>query len=96
MTDTDPWTVDRIAHALPHPDARHEFLRLVHLTPIGDLPTLLARYVQAAEELLSVLPRARALAAQVHATGLDPELDEVDEETVREWISLGRAQSSVA
>ncbi|WP_406280885.1 hypothetical protein [Embleya sp. NBC_00896] len=96
MSSTDPWTVDRIAHALPHPDARHEFLRLVHLTPIGDLPLLLARYVQAAEELITALPHTRALAAQVRATGKDPDLDEVDEETVRRWISLGRAQSSAA
>ncbi|OPC80472.1 hypothetical protein B4N89_05475 [Embleya scabrispora] len=96
MDSTDPWTVDRIAHALPHPEARHEFLRLVNLTPIGDLPGLLARYVQAAEELIAGLPHARALAAQVRTTGLDPDLDEVDEEIVRKWISRGRAQSSAA
>jgi hypothetical protein len=96
VSSSDPWTVDRIAHALPHPDARHEFLRLVHLTPIGDLPDLLDRYAQAAESLLAGLPHARALAAQTAATGKDPEFDEVDEETVLEWISLGRAQSSAA
>ncbi|MGC0417427.1 hypothetical protein [Embleya sp. AB8] len=96
MSSTDPWTVDRIAHALPHPEARHEFLRLVNLTPIGELPGLLARYVQAAEELIAGLPSARALAAQVRATGKDPDLDEVDEEVVRKWISRGRAQSSAA
>ncbi|MEU0935486.1 MULTISPECIES: hypothetical protein [unclassified Embleya] len=96
MNSTDPWTVDRIAHALPHPEARHEFLRLVHLTPIGDLPGLLARYAQVAEELIAALPHARALAAQVRATGKDPDLDEVDEEIVRKWIARGRAQSSAA
>ncbi|MFI6581551.1 hypothetical protein [Embleya sp. NPDC050493] len=96
MNSTDPWTVDRIAHALPHPEARHEFLRLVHLTPIGDLPILLARYTRAAEELIAGLPHARALAAQVRATGKDPDLDEVDEEIVRKWIARGRAQSSAA
>ncbi|MFJ8737755.1 hypothetical protein OG948_27860 [Embleya sp. NBC_00888] len=96
MNSTDPWTVDRIAHALPHPEARHEFLRLVHLTPIGDLPGLLARYTHAAEELIAGLPHARALAAQVRATGKDPDLDEVDEEIVRKWIARGRAQSSAA
>jgi len=88
--------VDRIAHALPHPEARHEFLRLVHLTPIDDLPVLLERYVEVAEELIAGLPRARALADRIAATGQDPELDEVDEAAVRAWIARGRAQSSAA
>jgi len=88
--------VDRIAHALPHPDARHEFLRLVHLTPIDDLPVLLERYVEAAEKLVAGLPRARALADRIATTGVDPELDEADEAVVRAWIARGRAQSSAA
>lgn len=96
MNTTDPWTVDRIAHALPHPDARHEFLRLVHLTPIGDLPVLLERYVEAAEKLIAGLPRARALADRIAATGQDPELDEIDDAAVRGWIAHGRAQSNAA
>lgn len=39
-----PWTIDSIAHALPAADLRQNFLREVNLTPLPDLPAVLARW----------------------------------------------------
>lgn len=48
MTD-QPWTIDSIAHALPTADLRQNFLREVNLTPLPDLPAVLARWQRFAE-----------------------------------------------
>ncbi|QEU92875.1 hypothetical protein [Streptomyces kanamyceticus] len=39
-----PWTIDSIAHAIPHPELRQNFLREVHLTPRTDLEAVLDRW----------------------------------------------------
>lgn len=44
-----PWTIDSIAHALPAADTRQTFLREVNLTPLPDLPAVLARWQRFAE-----------------------------------------------
>lgn len=39
-----PWTIDAIAHAIPVADTRQAFLRDVNLTPLPQLPDVLARW----------------------------------------------------
>ncbi|MFD7713929.1 hypothetical protein [Streptomyces sp. NPDC059786] len=39
-----PWTIDAIAHAIPVADTRQAFLRDVNLTPLPELPDVLARW----------------------------------------------------
>jgi hypothetical protein len=43
MSD-QPWTIDAIAHAIPAADTRQTFLREVNLTPLPELPEVLARW----------------------------------------------------
>ncbi|MEU9576081.1 hypothetical protein [Streptomyces chilikensis] len=45
-----PWTIDSIAHALPHPVTRQKFLTETNLTPVDQLPTVLARWVRFIEQ----------------------------------------------
>ncbi|MEU6990335.1 hypothetical protein ABZ953_06690 [Streptomyces sp. NPDC046465] len=39
-----PWTIDAITHAIPVAEMRQTFLREVNLTPLPDLPDVLARW----------------------------------------------------
>lgn len=39
-----PWTIDAIAHAIPNADTRQDFLRAANLTPLPELPDVLARW----------------------------------------------------
>ncbi|MFH8492203.1 hypothetical protein [Streptomyces longisporoflavus] len=49
MTD-QPWTIDAIAHTIPNADTRQNFLRAVNLTPLPDLPNVLARWQRFVEQ----------------------------------------------
>ncbi|WP_310727896.1 hypothetical protein [Streptomyces sp. N2A] len=42
---TGPWTVDSIAHALPHSELRATFMKEVTFTDVRELPTILDRWV---------------------------------------------------
>lgn len=44
MSSEQPWTIDAIAHAIPAADTRQTFLREVNLTPLPELPDVLARW----------------------------------------------------
>ncbi|MDT0345909.1 hypothetical protein [Streptomyces litchfieldiae] len=43
------WTIDAIAHALPHPELRATFLREATFSEIGLLPAVLQRWRRLAE-----------------------------------------------
>ncbi|MFE9382345.1 hypothetical protein ACFYMO_03775 [Streptomyces sp. NPDC007025] len=45
-----PWTIDTIAHALPHPELRATFMRDVNLTPVDRLPDVIARWTRFVEQ----------------------------------------------
>jgi hypothetical protein len=71
-----PWTIDAIAHALPHPDARQNFLREVNLTPLPELPGVLARWERVAAEWTEAAPRLEQLRAYTVEHGhLPPEYE---------------------
>ncbi|ARX81562.1 hypothetical protein SMD44_00960 [Streptomyces alboflavus] len=47
---SEPWTIDSIAHAIPVAETRQAFLREVNLTPLPDLPDVLARWQHVVEK----------------------------------------------
>ncbi|MEV8548352.1 hypothetical protein AB0L04_00655 [Streptomyces glaucescens] len=44
------WTIDSIAHALPHPVTRQKFLAEVNLAPVDQLPTVVDKWVRFVEQ----------------------------------------------
>lgn len=46
---SQPWTIDTLAHALPTPELRQEFLREAYLAPVDQLPDTLTPWVRFAE-----------------------------------------------
>ncbi|WP_367139679.1 MULTISPECIES: hypothetical protein [Streptomyces] len=44
MSDTS-WTIDSIAHALPHPELRATFMQEVSFTDVQELPAIFERWV---------------------------------------------------
>lgn len=77
-----PWTIDSIAHALPAAETRQTFLREVNLTPIPDLPDVLARWRCFVEHWRDdVVPRMEDLLeyAKAHNGQLPPEYRETPE-----------------
>jgi hypothetical protein len=69
MSTTADWTPDSIAHALPTPDMRMEFLRQLNLTPIGELEALAQRWVGVIEDLTAAVDRGRELHAYQRQQG---------------------------
>ncbi|MQY15183.1 hypothetical protein SRB5_53610 [Streptomyces sp. RB5] len=60
MTDS-PWTIDSIAHALPHPELRAAFTREVTFTDVTQLPAILERWQRTVEALAAEQPRVEDL-----------------------------------
>jgi len=44
------WTIDSIAHALPHPVTRQKFLTEINLAPVDQLPTVVDKWVRFIEQ----------------------------------------------
>lgn len=84
-----PWTIDSIAHALPHPEQRAAFMRDVSFTDVADLPARLERWIK----FVGGIEEARAKAHEVNAHyaehGTFPDEDEAESEesraAFREW-----------
>lgn len=76
-----PWTVDAIAHALPHPELRQTFMRQVNLTPLPDLPAVLDKWVRFVGEWEAGQPEIEELRAYAleHDGQLPPEHQETPE-----------------
>ncbi|WP_309049068.1 hypothetical protein [Streptomyces sp.] len=47
---SEPWTIDAIAHAIPVAELRQTFLRKANLTPIPELPDVLAGWQRLVED----------------------------------------------
>lgn len=72
MARTD-WTVDQLHHALPNSAARQALLADVNLSPIADLPGVLAPWAAAAEQLEADRPRIEAIRAHYKEHGTLPD-----------------------
>lgn len=64
-----PWTIDTLAHTLPHPELRQNFWREINLAPVDELPAILERWVRFAERWQADKPRLDALQAYVREHG---------------------------
>lgn len=58
---TEKWTIDSIAHALPHPDLRARFAREAYFTEISDLPRILEPWIRLVEDFEANRPRVEHL-----------------------------------
>ncbi|MGP3976084.1 hypothetical protein ACTWQF_19200 [Streptomyces sp. 8N114] len=95
MSD-QPWTIDSLAHALPHPDQRQQFWRDVNLTPVDQLPDTIARWQQHVERLQEALAHAERLrGCTEHGDGqLPPEYRETPQSQAawEQWEQQMRQQ----
>lgn len=71
MTDT-PWTIDAIAHALPHPELRATFQREVSFTEVSKLPAILDKWVDFIDRFEADRPRIEQLRDHVRRNGRLP------------------------
>ncbi|OMI34428.1 hypothetical protein [Streptomyces sparsogenes] len=76
---SENWTIDSIAHALPHPELRATFQREVSFTDVGKLPAIFRRWVQFIEDFEADRPRTEELLSYIEQHGRL--LDDYDEDT---------------
>lgn len=69
---SEPWTIDGIAHALPHPELRATFMREVNFTPVDRLPAALEKWRRLVEDFDAQRPRAEALGSYYREHGQLP------------------------
>ncbi|GAA1887839.1 hypothetical protein GCM10009837_07060 [Streptomyces durmitorensis] len=77
-----PWTIDAIAHAIPVAEVRQTFLRKANLTPLPELPDVLASWQRFVEHWRDdVVPRLDAVLeyAKTHNGQLPDEYRETPE-----------------
>ena len=76
MSET-PWTIDTIAHALPHPTVRMRFLTEVNLAPVDQLQTVIDKWIDFVDRWEAGRPRLEALRAYAaeHDGELPPEYE---------------------
>ncbi|MGW7071843.1 hypothetical protein ACWGII_30725 [Streptomyces sp. NPDC054855] len=70
-----PWTIDAIAHALPIPDLRQNFLRAAHLATIDELPGVCRKWAGLVERYEADRPETQAVLeyARAHNGQLPPQ-----------------------
>ncbi|MGD3108789.1 hypothetical protein [Streptomyces sp. YGL11-2] len=66
---TEPWTIDSIAHALPHSELRATFAREVSFTDVRELPAILDRWVNFIEQFEAGRDRVEQLRSLVQENG---------------------------
>lgn len=66
---TGPWTVDSIAHALPHSELRATFAHQVSFTNLRELPNILERWVEFIEDFEAGRDRVEQLRSLVRENG---------------------------
>ncbi|MCC3777311.1 hypothetical protein [Streptomyces sp. UNOB3_S3] len=94
MTTDQPWTIDSIAHALPHPELRATFMREVSFTDVNELPDILGRWVDFIRKFEAERPRLDRLRTLVQENGRLPAtytagLVDVTEEELRAAADQG-------
>lgn len=95
------WTIDTLAHALPVPGLRQEFLREAHLATLDEMPAVFARWGSLVQRHEAARPKLDALLqyAKEHNGELPPEY--ADDGTTDEWLAqwsdnLRRAETDAA
>ncbi|MEU2724039.1 hypothetical protein [Streptomyces smyrnaeus] len=86
---SEPWTIDSIAHALPHAENRQQFWRDMNLTPVDQLPDVIARWTRFVEQWHASKPGLDRLQTYVRDHGeLPPQYQ--DDGTSDEWLTQWR------
>jgi len=92
---SEPWTIDSIAHALPHAENRQAFWRALNLAPVDRLPDVVAKWVEFVERWEASKPEIERLRqyALAHDGELPPEHQETEESAAafEEWREQMRA-----
>ncbi|MFI8942706.1 hypothetical protein [Streptomyces syringium] len=73
MNTGQPWTIDSIAHALPHPELRATFMREATFTDVRDLPAILERWVKLIGDFEADRPRVEQLRETLRQNGHLPD-----------------------
>ena len=70
-----PWTIDSIAHALPHPAVRMQFLSEINLAPVDQLQGVIDKWITIVGDWEAGRPRIETLRdyAVAHGGELPPE-----------------------
>ncbi|MFK8851197.1 hypothetical protein [Streptomyces sp. Ac-502] len=95
------WTIDSLAHALPAPELRQEFLREAHLATLDELPAVFARWGSLVERYDASRPEMEALLRYARKHDGELPADLADDGTTDEWMtqwgeSLRRAETDAA
>ncbi|MGD3112435.1 hypothetical protein [Streptomyces sp. YGL11-2] len=69
---SEPWTLDSIAHALPHSELRATFMREVTFTDVRELPAIRNRWVAFSEQFEAGRDRVEQLRTLVRENGQLP------------------------
>ncbi|MGK5733319.1 hypothetical protein [Streptomyces sp. URMC 124] len=72
MSTGQSWTIDSIAHALPHPELRANFMREVSFTDVRNLPDILQRWVAFIQEFDAGQDRVEQLREAIRQNGQPP------------------------
>lgn len=93
------WTIDSIAHALPHPVTRQKFLAEINLAPVDELPAVIDKWVTLVERLEASKPALDKILqfAQTHNGELPPQYadDGQTDEWLGQWAAdLGRSSDA--
>lgn len=89
-----PWTIDAIAHAIPAADTRQTFLREVNLTPLPELPDVLARWQRFVERWRDeVTPRLDGILEYAKAHHGQPPPEYADDGGTADFLNELRANT---
>jgi hypothetical protein len=67
MSDSEPWTIERISDALGTPEVRKIFLAQINKAPLYKLPNVAAKWQGIAERTLRTAERVREAHAEEQA-----------------------------
>jgi hypothetical protein len=88
----EPWTIDSITHALPHPELRATFQREVSFTEVGKLPAILDRWVRFIADIQAGRDEAEGVRTYVREHGRLPDGYDVDTRESRAQFEELRAR----
>jgi hypothetical protein len=82
-----PWTIDSIAHALPHPAVRMRFLSEINLAPVDQLQGVIDKWITVIDDWEAGRPRIEALREYALAHGGELPSEFVDDGTSGDFLA---------
>lgn len=81
------WTIDSLAHAIPAPELRQEFLREAHLATLEELPAIFTRWGALVGQHEAARPELDALLAYAKEHGGRLPEQYADDGGTDEWLA---------